>query len=302
MMKNPGAAMKITDAQVIASYMSGQSCKAIAKQFSMCAQSVHERVKKLNINRPINTFSGEETARLVKDYDAYVSAGKLSELATELGRTKQFLCRQARALNLTSLFRKKPYLAEKMSVAAKARIAANGHPRGMAGKSHSAMTRKTISEKSRARWKSMTKDQRADMTMAQLKARAAAGTLFTPRRGVSWKSGWREVAGRRIFFRSKWEANYGFYLEWLRTLGYIAKWEHEPHVFWFEKIKRGCRSYLPDFRVTENNGSIVFHEVKGWMDARSKTKINRMRIHYPNVVLAVIDKTQYEHFFEKDHP
>ena len=59
--------------------------------------------------------------------------------------------------------------------------------------------------------------------------------------------------------------------------GEILKWEYEPETFWFEKIKRGVRTYTPDFKVTEKDGSIIFHEVKGYMDARSKTKLKRMK-------------------------
>ena len=56
---------------------------------------------------------------------------------------------------------------------------------------------------------------------------------------ASWKAGWREIGGQRIYARSRWEANYARYLEWLRANGSIAKWEHEPETFWFEGIKRG---------------------------------------------------------------
>jgi hypothetical protein len=188
---------------------------------------------------------------------------------------------------------------KQMGVANAAAIARNGHPRGMAGKKHAAETKARIAETSQQRWDAMTDDQRSAFTLKQLKAKAATGTFVAPRPETSWKAGWREVAGRRIYFRSKWEANYGFYLEWLRSNGHIAAWEHEPEVFWFEKIKRGCRSYLPDFRITENDGRVVYHEVKGWMDARSKTKIKRMRIYHPKVVLAVIDSKQYAELRKK---
>lgn len=108
-----------------------------------------------------------------------------------------------------------------------------------------------------------------------------------------WNAGWREIAGRRIYFRSLWEANYARYLQWLKAQGAIVEWEHEPQTFWFEKIRRGTRSYLPDFRVTENNGLIVYHEVKGWMDPRSKTKIKRMALYHPTVALLVIPARSY---------
>ena len=85
-----------------------------------------------------------------------------------------------------------------------------------------------------------------------------------------WKSGWRTIGGQRGYYRSRWEANYARYLEWLRVRGDIKYWSHEKDTFWFEKIKRGVRSYLPDFRVTEINGDVVYHEVKGWMDRRTR--------------------------------
>jgi len=101
------------------------------------------------------------------------------------------------------------------------------------------------------------------------------------------KSGWIKLGGKRFFSRSQWEANYGRFLEWQKQLGEIAEWEHEPKTFWFEKIKRGVRSYMPDFKVTMRNGRIEWHEVKGWMDAKSRTKIKRFAKYYPNETLRV---------------
>lgn len=109
-----------------------------------------------------------------------------------------------------------------------------------------------------------------------------------------WKSGWRVVGGKRRYFRSRWEANYARYLEWLRARGEIKSWEHEPRCFWFDAIKRGVRSYLPDFEVIENNDKVVYHEVKGWMDPKSKTKIKRMAKYYPDITLIVVGEKSYK--------
>lgn len=113
------------------------------------------------------------------------------------------------------------------------------------------------------------------------------------REGCSWKAGWREIGGKRKYFRSKWEANYARYLEWLKEHNQIKDWQHENKTFWFEGIKRGCRSYLPDFEVENNNGSIEYHEVKGWYDDRSKTKMKRMAKYYPEVKVIIIFQKQY---------
>lgn len=107
------------------------------------------------------------------------------------------------------------------------------------------------------------------------------------------KAAWREFGGQRNFYRSKWEANYGRYLEFLKHYGEIREWAHEAQTFWFNGIKRGVVSYLPDFRVLRLDMSFEYHEVKGWMDGRSKTKIKRMAKYYPNVKLVVIGSKQY---------
>jgi hypothetical protein len=105
---------------------------------------------------------------------------------------------------------------------------------------------------------------------------------------ATWKAGWREIAGERYYLRSRWEANYARYLQFLKENGKIVNWEHEPKTFWFEKIKRGVRSYLPDFRVTENDGRVVYHEVKGWMCPRSKTALKRMAKYYPEIEIVLV--------------
>ena len=120
------------------------------------------------------------------------------------------------------------------------------------------------------------------------------GNLAGARRRGSWKSGWREIGGQWIFARSAWEANYARYLQFLFDARQIQKWEHEPETFWFDEVQRGCRSFLPDFRVTFSSERIEYHEVKGWMDDRSKTKIKRMATYYPEIVLVVRDRLWFK--------
>lgn len=108
-----------------------------------------------------------------------------------------------------------------------------------------------------------------------------------------WKCGWREIGGYKKYYRSRWEANYARYLEHMRLDGKILSWAHEPTTFWFEGIKRGVNNYLPDFQVIFPDGKEEYHEVKGWMDTKSATKIKRMRIYHPTVCLVIIDKPIY---------
>lgn len=105
------------------------------------------------------------------------------------------------------------------------------------------------------------------------------------------KGGTRQDIG--IFVRSSWEANYARYLNWLVEQRQIKSWEYEPDVFLFDGITKGCRSYLPDFKVTNNDESVEYHEVKGWMDKQSQTKLRRMKKYHPDVKIILIDKPVY---------
>lgn len=106
------------------------------------------------------------------------------------------------------------------------------------------------------------------------------------------KGGKREDLGG-MYFRSAWEANYARWLNFLVAQGEISKWEYEAERFEFEGIKRGHRSFTPDFKVTNCDGAIEYHEVKGWMDPASKTKLKRMAKYHPKVTIILIEKDAY---------
>jgi len=113
------------------------------------------------------------------------------------------------------------------------------------------------------------------------------------------KRGYYNINGIEIFFRSKMEANYALYLDFLIKQKQIKKWEYEPDVFIFSKIKFGTRSYRPDFKVYNLDETISYHETKGYMDTRSKTKIKRMAKYYPNVKLIIIGSPVYNDLKKK---
>lgn len=258
----------------------------------------------------VNPWTESELSRLRAAYskDKPANAIDLSALALSLNRHKTNVCRKARELGLTNVARPKvaaeqlkidtPMFATKEERAAhqseiqKRRISMNGHPRGALGMKHTAATKERLAATSLERWARMTQAEKDDQVFKAIKAKRDKGTPFPNPRG-SWKAAWREVGGQRCFFRSRWEANYARYLEWLRTLGQIESWEHEPQTFWFDGIKRGCVSYLPDFKVVNKGGAVQWHEVKGWMDARSKTVIARMAKYHPREILVVVKEKQY---------
>ena len=109
-----------------------------------------------------------------------------------------------------------------------------------------------------------------------------------PARFKNVGAGWREIGGKRIYFRSRWESNYGRFLQWRLKRGEILEWEHEPEKFKFN-LPCGKRSYLPDFRVKQKNGDYVFCEVKGFNDWRSQRKLAWMKKFFPTVKLFLAD-------------
>jgi hypothetical protein len=103
------------------------------------------------------------------------------------------------------------------------------------------------------------------------------------------KQFWAIVGDKQpIYFRSSWEYYYSLFLEKLRQERKILDWKHEPKCFWFEGIKRGVRSYLPDFCITHLNGSEEWSEVKGYFDSKSQTKMKRMAKYYPDVNIRLV--------------
>jgi len=118
--------------------------------------------------------------------------------------------------------------------------------------------------------------------------------LRPKKKDTKFKQAWRMFGGRRIYFRSSWEANVGRYLQWQKERGEIKDWLHEPKTFWFDGVKRGCVTYLPDFKVIKLDGTHEWLEVKGYMDSKSKTKISRFRKFFPNEKLSILDSKWYK--------
>lgn len=174
----------------------------------------------------------------------------------------------------------------------KQHIAKHGHPRGALGMKHKPETLKIMGEKTRAKWARMTDEEKHERELKRAKTIVERG-IVPPKHG-NWKSAWRTIGGKRKFFRSRWEANYARWLQWQKDNDHLIEWEHEPETFWFDKVKRGTVSYLPDFKVSFQDGCVEYHEVKGWMDAKSKTKIRRMKKYHPDVTLVVIDAKAYK--------
>ena len=111
----------------------------------------------------------------------------------------------------------------------------------------------------------------------------------------TYKQFWAKIGDKEpIFFRSSWEFYYALFLEKLKREHKIIEYFHEPKCFWFPNIKRGIRSYLPDFLVIHKNGSEEWVETKGYLDTKSQTKMKRMAKYYPEVRIRLVGKEWFK--------
>lgn len=255
-------------------------------------------------------WSANELEKLVSFYSRPGAGGRdtlgLDALARDLGRAKSNVCRKARSLGLTDQSRglESREARERLGERVRRQWAEKGHPRGALGMVHSPETRAAIGKKSRA----LAAERRSRPLLLEISTEKRKRTMFeryrrwgpAPASGNTYSRCKRGVrADLGFFVRSRWEANYARYLAWLKARGEIADWAYEPQTFRFDGVSRGPYSYLPDFRVVELSGKVVFHEVKGWMDAASRGRLKRFAKFYPDVLLVVIDQKAYREIERK---
>lgn len=108
---------------------------------------------------------------------------------------------------------------------------------------------------------------------------------------------WFEIGGKKFYSKSRLERRYARLLEVLKRGGQIKDWSYEPFSFKFYppfipkqfagKIT-GVRQYKPDFKVTNLDGSIEWHETKGHLDGRDITKLRCFNKYYPKEKLVFV--------------
>lgn len=135
--------------------------------------------------------------------------------------------------------------------------------------------------------------------VCSLKCFSAVRTKLIPGSPAPRGKGGKRADLGNVYFRSRWEANWARYLNWLISIGEIIGWEFEPDTYEFKAIRKGVRFYTPDFKVFNKDGLFEYHEVKGWNDAKSKTRAKRMAKYYPEIKIVLIDKVYYRSVAKK---
>ena len=273
--------------------------------------SVRSKAHRIGIgNKPF--WTKEEEEYLKNNYKSY----NLQQISEHIGREKSNVCRKAKELGIQrnhkklenpigqipwrikyAHLKKTPEELRKInSEKAKRTIAKYGHHKGMLGKIHSEEARKKLSKHMKKQWDNPYSSFNTD-EHRQNKSDALYN-YYKNNDGIVIRHS-RSKQGKRedlngLYVRSTWEANYARYLNFLIDNKKLFKWEYEPETFYFEEIKRGTRSYTPDFKVWETEQSTpYFVEIKGWMDDKSKIRLSRMAKYYPEIKIELVRKEDY---------
>lgn len=273
----------------------------LARIFGKSPQAIATKCWRLGLNTKVRPITDEEKAIVREWYARAEQHGDLNVrgLAKHLGRSEASISALADRLELRQMGRKKgAEYGKAISVRQRQWHATHDHPRGALGMTHSAEARAKMSVHSKAVWsKKLPLDRELMMRKAvqtRIERYGTGGPVHLQAENAysRTKRGRREDLNNQ-YFRSAWEANYARYLTFLQERGEIASWAYEPKTFVFHGVTHGVLTYLPDFEVVERDGRATYHEVKGWMDPKSKAKLKRMAKYYPEVRIVLIDQDAY---------
>lgn len=294
-------------ALMFARYQQLGSVHRVGAEFGVHGNTIHRKLKAAgyDISRPAE-FTDAQRAAIVEYYTSTpAEAFDLSGFAASLGKDKANVSRAARRLGLSDITRpRSEATVQQLKESRQGQWQRFQHPRGMAGKSHTAEVKALVARASKKYWATckafgtglMSPQSRSERSerMAVIAASKPASNNYS-----RTKAGVRSDIGP-MYFRSSWEANYARYLNMLMKLKVVESWEFEPETFWFLNIKRGVRSYRVDFRIKyRGEEKPTYVEVKGWMDPKSRTKIARFKKYYPQHRLEVVDQKAYRALKEK---
>ena len=267
----------------------------------------------LGLNTKFNPLTDEEKRLITDFYQNNPDDMDLASFALQLGRQKTSISRYAKKVGLTKCNRSmsketKNKLKQSLEEYRKtddylnnvkcrqtqllSYYARNNHPRGMLGKHHTKETCEKLSESHYELFANMPTEEKHKRAMKSVETKRKRGNLSTTVNSYSrCKGGNRKDLEQ--YFRSAWEANMA------RVLNYLhIKWEYEYKRFDFQEETEDVLSYQPDFYLSDYDKWI---EVKGWMDGKSKKRLELFKKYYPEQYknLYLIDEKAYKEIEKK---
>lgn len=284
------------------------SMKELINALNRSDGSIRAKKTLLGITSEKNKPFTENEKQIIKEwYEKYGDEIDLDELSIFLGRQKTSICRHARKLGLTDQSR----ISTKNKQKARESLlnyfetdewketskkgqqmltdrSRNNHFKGMLGKHHTTEVKRRMSISHKIEWENKTEYEK-QLFIDKMRATKRKNNQFTNTENSysRCKGGFREDLNQ--YFRSKWEANIARYFNFLDII-----WEYEPKRFHFEEIESGVLSYMPDFYLPQLD---IWIEVKGWMDEKSKLRLEYFKKFYPeyyNKLILVDEKKYYE--------
>lgn len=284
-----------------AMYLRLGSVHKVAKELGTFGNRIHQNLIKAGYRLRHSRWTKEEDQTLTEFYARDTEEFSVPVIAKQLNRTEDAITLRAGQLRLTKKNRKNNSGAKlNMKNAHAARP--NKYPGFNKGRKFgplSDLQKEKLSAALKAKWDNA--KATSTIWMSESGRQKSSDRMTRRQHSGEIRGGYNRAAGGfrediGIFVRSSWEANIARYLNWMVKIGAVIRWEYESETFWFENIKRGTRSYTPDFKIwfSKEPNSPVFWEVKGWMDQKSRTKLDRMGRMYPDVKIVVIGNTEYK--------
>lgn len=268
------------------SYM---TVKELSEVLHRTEAAVRNRKNKLGVKRGNCLPFSDEELELIREFYSEDDGVDLDKLSKIMNRPKTSISMKASEMGLTKYGNFTENEKERRGEQLKIIRNTMEHPRGMKGKHHTEEAKEKMSIAGKERAANMSYEEKYEIAMKAVETRKKKGTLnnTTSNAYSRTKSGKRKDLNNQ-FFRSSWESNVA------RILNYLnIEWEYEVKRFVFKTENEiGIDSYQPDFYLPNLN---LWIEVKGWLDEKSKIRLELFKKYYNEEYnnLIFIDQTFY---------
>jgi hypothetical protein len=291
------------DTKFLVENFANMSVKELAIKLGMTEGAIRGKKGRMGLRAKFKPFTQEEKNIIIEWYIKHPYRLDLDKLSELLQRQKTSICRLARQIGITDIYRtfeKKSNNPDitKVSMRGKDEGARRGqekliwksrndHYRGMLGKHHTEETRNKMSKSHKEVWENFPDEKKQFVIENMIHAREENYKNYplSIRLYSKGNVGYRDDL--QHYFRSNWESNIARYLNYIGL-----NWQYEPKRFFFENVSEKPNSYLPDFYLPTLDTWI---EVKGWMDEKSKLKLELFKQQYPDEFskFILIDQQSY---------